>query len=304
MVDTVPMVPVVPLTVSAGPLTGAAVPPYRVSTITCNASVGVNIDLTVFFDNILISQDGYIWIEYGLRTKGTYPKRKKDSNANSQSSSTTSKKKCFDNQATVIYKMYDSKNAVYFPNIKLFRNGSIQMTGIRTAEDGEKVAHFIGAEVSRIRETLPTVVTNSTTDASAEAVVSPGGFKIRMINCDFGVPFKIRRKKLHQLLITHPHNNACSFQPVDYPGVKLQYFWNTEAAYASNGNCMCDIQCFGKGSGTGPCQCKKVTVSVFDSGKILITGANSFAQVNDAYKYICDVIYKNEEAMKKVMPTI
>jgi hypothetical protein len=273
--------------------------------------------LGVFYDNACIKEDAeFIWVEYGVRTRGVYPKRRKDAG---------DAKKCFDNQATVLYKMHDINGKVYYPNIKLFRNGSIQMTGIRSPKDGEHIADLVAHEVNRIRETVPTVIENaapitnaptthetetlSSTEVKSDPIAPPivpdvhaTNFKIRMINCDFGVPFKIRRKKLHQLLISPPYNNACSFQPVDYPGVKLQYYWNNRNA--QHGNCRCDTHCFGKGTGDGMGQCKKVTVSIFDSGKILITGANSFTQVNVAYKYICDVIYAHEDSMKKVMPIL
>ena len=129
-------------------------------------------------------------------------------------------------------------------------------------------------------------------------------FAIRMINCDFALPYKIRRKKLHELLISAKYNNACSFQPVDYPGVKLQYYWNNDIKFACNGRCLCEIQCLGKGTGCGLNQCKKVTVSVFDSGKILITGANTFEQVNSAYEYINKVFKENEKQIKKTIPTL
>jgi hypothetical protein len=120
-----------------------------------------------------------------------------------------------------------------------------------------------------------------------------------MINSDFGVPFKIRRKNLHHLLISDVYNNACSFQPLTYPGVKLQYFWN-KMNPQKNGVCNCTNICYGKGGGNGNGDCKKVTVSIFDSGKILITGANAFDQVDNAYSYICKVISDNKRELKKI----
>ena len=257
---------------------------YRVSTITCNASIGTIVNLNAFFTHVNVTQDtGFVWVEYGKNTRGTYPKTRKDLGSN---------KKCFDNQATVIYKMESKGLPIYFPNIKLFRNGSVQMTGIRTREDGARAADLLAAEVERMRQCNTGVV------ESTNPIVSTN-FTIRMINCDFGVEYNVRRKKLHQLLISSAYNNACSFQPVDYPGVILKYYWNTDTVCARDGRCLCDTQCFGKGTGTGNGQCKKITVSTFDSGKILITGANSFQQVNSAYKYIIGVISDNESALRK-----
>lgn len=261
---------------------------YRVSTITCNASVGTHINLALFFENIRIDPEGFVWTEYGLNTRGVYPKPRKDLGAG---------KKCFDNQATIIYKMISSNGTPYYPNIKVFRNGSIQMTGIRTQSGGERAAQIVADEIEHMRHVVGVV------DADIPPI-APKDFMIRMINCDFGMPYKIKRKKLHVLLTSAAHNNTCSFQPVDYPGVKLQYFWNTDSRYSRDGVCMCDKQCFGKGSTQGQGQCKKVTVSVFDSGKILITGANSFNQVNAAYTYICKVIVDNENDLKKTVPAL
>ena len=292
---------------------GEKIADYRVSTITCNARIGAVINMTAFFENVNIIENihglsGFIWIEYGKHTRGVYPKVRKELGA---------ARKCFDNQVTVIYKMLAENGTTYYPNIKVFRNGSIQMTGIRTKEDGELTAKLIADEVERMRHSSKTqvIVSESVTcicttpedssyDENIQNKIVSTDFTIRMINCDFGVPFKIRRKKLHLLLISPKYNNVCSFQPVDYPGVKLQYFWNYDTVYAKGGMCMCPSQCFGKGTSKGCGQCKKVTVSVFDSGKILITGANSFYQVNSAFNYIKQVIYDNCDEVKKTVPMV
>ena len=82
-----------------------------------------------------------------------------------------------------------------------------------------------------------------------------------------------------------------------YQGVKLEYYWNT--INNSNGICNCTINCFGKNSGNGNGNCKKVTIAIFESGSILITGGITFDQVNDAYKYICKIIDENKSIIKK-----
>lgn len=264
---------------------------YVVSTITCNATLNIPVNLELFYTNVEIKEnEAFIWVEImdkkdggsGRRTRGVYPKKKKLNEKTKQS---------FDNQITMYYKFRTG----YCPNIKLFKNGNIQMTGIKKSEDGENIVNIIADEVRRIY-TLGFPIVSDVNN------VLPNSFIIRMINSDFGVPFKIRRKNLHQLLISDKYNNACSFQPLTYPGVKLQYFWNASDT-DKNGVCKCVNPCYGKGSGNGDGCCKKVTVSIFDSGKILITGANKFDQVDDAYKYICMIINKNKEEIKKPLIT-
>lgn len=264
---------------------------YVVSTITCNANLNVPVNLELFFTNVTIKEtEQFIWVEImdkkdggsGRRTRGTYPKKKKVNEKTKQS---------FDNQITMYYRFHST----YCPNIKLFKNGNIQMTGIKKSEDGQKIVSIIADEVRRIYTSGHEIVSDINT-------INPNSFIIRMINSDFGVPFKIRRKNLHQLLISDKYMNACSFQPLTYPGVKLQYFWNSTDK-TKDGVCKCTNPCYGKGIGTGDGACKKVTVSIFDSGKILITGANAFDQVDDAYKYICMIIKTNKEEIKKPLIT-
>jgi TATA-box binding protein (TBP) (component of TFIID and TFIIIB) len=259
--------------------------PYRVSTITCNASITTTIDLVKLFENIHLKNDatdnnGFIWIENGLKKRGTYPKKRKE----------TKEKKCFDNQITVIYKYAEG----YYPNLKIFRNGNIQMTGIRTEDDGKKIVDIITNELKTLTENCVDLVGTKDNITNCD-------FTIRMINCDFGIPFKIRRKNLHQLLISPKYGNTCSFQPLTYPGVKLQYYWNRKQN--NKGICQCNGICYGKGNGNGDGECKKVTIAIFDSGKILITGANSFEQVDKAYEFICEVVMDNKEELKKSFTT-
>lgn len=259
---------------------------YRVSTITCNATISTKVCLERFFEHVTIDANGFVWSEHGAKSKGIRPKRKKGSNDEKKD------KKYFDNQVTVIYKIGES----YYPNIKLFRNGNIQMTGIRSAEDGERMIQRIAKEVQRIAKVHDANIVDRVEDVVAK------DFTIRMINCDFGFPFNIRRKNLHQLIISH-YGNVCSFQPLTYPGVKLQYFWNMHGT-SEHGICRCKKECYGKGSGMGDGECKKVTVAIFDSGKILITGANCFDQVNEAYSYICEIIQKHQFEVQKVLPGV
>ena len=67
--------------------------PYRVSTITCNANIGkdINLNLKMLFDNILIvnkenSEAGVVWVQYMKEgeelNRGEYPKKRRKSKKN------------------------------------------------------------------------------------------------------------------------------------------------------------------------------------------------------------------------------
>jgi len=278
--------------------------PYRVSTITCNANIcgtqnKINLDLSLLYEHITISEDhGFIWIQYlkedNDNFRGIYPKKKRKSKKDS------TKKNKFDNQVTVIYKI----DSTYMPNIKIFKNGNIQFTGIRHHKDSENIVNGIIEEIKRIH-----VINNNILFESDINSLTYSNFKIRMINTDFKVyinkalteNYHIRRKELHKLLISDLYNNKCSFQPGIYQGVKLEFFWNS-TNLINDGLCRCKTHCFGKASGIGTGNCKKVTVAIFESGSILITGGISFNQVDDAYKYICDILKKHEKTIRR--PTL
>ena len=267
--------------------------PYTVSTITCNARLGapsLRVNLQQLFEKLTISESGFVWVEYVNQNRGVYPKKRKPASASASQTGkggAEKKKRSFDNQVTVIMKMPG-----YFPNIKIFGNAAVHMTGIRTPEDGMKVMEALTAEMKALGDGVVT----------PQVDVTACDFIIRMINSGFSVPFKVRRKNLHQLLIGPKYNNICSFQPLTYPGVKLAYYWNTE--YPSNGLCSCTGVCYGKGNGKGEGNCKKVTVAIFDSGQLLITGANAFCQIDGAYEFICDVLRDNIDEVRKTVPVM
>ena len=49
--------------------------------------------------------------------------------------------------------------------------------------------------------------------------------------------------------------------------------------------------------------CKKITIAIFQSGCVIITGAQSLLQINEAYAWINEIIFSNKDSVeKKVVP--
>jgi|APGre2960657468_1045069.scaffolds.fasta_scaffold00433_6 TATA-box binding protein (TBP) (component of TFIID and TFIIIB) len=265
---------------------------YRVSTITCNGSINTSVDLTILYDKINVihfenPENGFICAtdRNGKETKGFNPLKKKT--PKKKDSETEGRK--FDNAISTYYKIQND----YYPNVKIFKNGTIQMTGLKTIPEGE-ILH------GQVFKTLYKVYQENPEIFEKEPTFHTDNFYVRMINSDFSVPYLIRRKELHLILISEKYQNSCSFQPETYPGVKLQYFWNPLIGNG-DGICKCtESKCLGKGNGNGHGQCKKVTISIFESGKILITGATNFEQINEGYGYITKNLTANYNTICKV----
>ena len=275
--------------------------PYKVSTITCNANIGndISIDLAVLFNYIepVNKNNEIIWIQ-NLKdkteyVKGFYPKKIR------KSKKTEKKKNRFDNQITIIYKISD----IYMPNVKIFKNGNIQLTGIKDVKDTKIIAEKIINIIKTIYKKDKNIDTNN--DKMFVKKFEYSNFKIRMINTDFKTytnkeltdKFIIRRKELHNILISPKYNNKSSFQPGIYQGVKLEYYYNNTN---NCGICNCKTHIFNKNNLIDNINyCKKVTVAIFESGSILITGGVTFDQVDKAYNYITNVIKDNSKNIKK-----
>jgi TATA-box binding protein (TBP) (component of TFIID and TFIIIB) len=260
--------------------------PVRISTMTVLCDLGIQINLDSFYQNIKtyhnIEKDyKIVSLEYMENpAKGTLKiKKKKQSQANSK---LVKKRKSFYNQATIIMDYIKSIN------LKLFRNGSIHITGIIDVEQGKSAVRFLCDEIRAVYEKDPTITND---DISKLGLAN---WNIVMINSDFSCNFKIRREKLYEILDTK-YNLVVNYESDNYPGVKTSFYWNIRDSHKS-GICKCKIgkTCSGKGLGTlaeGD-TCRKITISIFQSGKIIITGARDKSQIDDAYQFISNIFHE------------
>lgn len=203
-------------------------------------------------------------------------------------------KKPFFNAASIYLKLKDNKMATKEPNLKIFHNGGIQMTGINSVEMGEKV---IGMFMERLRG-----IEGACKDINS---LRMSNIRICLVNSDFSFDFYIRRNILHRILTTK-YDLISSFESTNYQGVNTKFFWNS--AYKGTpgfGKCMCSKHCTGKGEGNGEGDCKKITIAPFQTGRVIITGARTIEQLDDAREFICKVIsdhYGIIRSNKEVVP--
>lgn len=205
-------------------------------------------------------------------------------------------------------------------NIKIFKNGNVQITGIKTVEQGgrclQHLANIIRNAAFQQRQDdhmLPIKeIEKSKGDESGARscfvsdpdLIKPAGYKVCLINSDSKVEWNLRRDKLYDVL-SSKYSLICGFEPCIYPGVKIQYAWNRSTLEAqrgtpSEGTCCCKGRCTGKGTGNGEGDCRRITIAVFRSGCIIVTGAHTYDQLDDAYAFLKRILDENKHAILSV----
>ena len=89
------------------------------------------------------------------------------------------------------FSFYDHfSNVLKYANVKIFTNGKIQMTGLKTIDSGKVVVNILINELKKIEHA---------SDNNDKLKLT--NFQIVLINTDFKTNFKIKRPNLHKLLV-------------------------------------------------------------------------------------------------------
>jgi len=279
----------------------SAATPLRVSTMTVTGHLGAIPDLQSLYDNCAFVP--YWWIGEGVLKIEFGDQRKGFCMEDILHTSTKAKKRFF-NQSSLVFRLrLDDTNTKYKEtNIKIFKNGGFQMTGISSeAMARAALTQFIALHKSR--GVWPG-------EEAAKARIAK--FDICMMNSDYNVGKAIRRDRLYKILVEE-YGLWSTYEPTIYQGVNTKFFWNkTRPATAPPGICVCPTPCEGDGSGYAVGSCKKITISPFRTGSIIITGAKHMEQLLDAHRFINGVLEKHPDVLrdedpipepKKKMPT-
>ena len=240
--------------------------------MTLISGIDSNINLKELYETIQIN-DTFKYLEYGDNPK----KGEKYNKVNKPRGNKTVK--YFYNQITL--HVYSNK----IINVKIFNNGKFQMTGVKNIQQGKDVVDIVYNFICNLSKDRKEKILDNLNQIKKE-------IQVGMINSDFNIGFKVNREVLHRIVISKGYYS--SFEPSIYPGVNIKYYYNP---LDYSGLCKCDEVCDGKGK--NGC-CKKITVAVFNSGSTIITGAQSFDQLNKGYDFIMNVINeKKNEIIQK-----
>jgi TATA-box binding protein (TBP) (component of TFIID and TFIIIB) len=272
-------------------MTAVTATPLRISTMTVTGDLGVIPDLQKLYENCAMIPywqigEGILKIEFAGQQKGF---------CSEDILHTTAKaKKRFFNQSSLVFRLARPGGSYKETNIKLFKNGGFQMTGINSEE-------MARAAVQRLIA-LNYSPDNSRGIWSSEPRIVK--FDTCMINSDYAIDKAIRRDKLYRVLVEE-YGLWCTYEPTIYQGVNTKFFWNsTRPADAPPGICVCPTPCTGEGHGYAVGHCKKITIAPFRTGKIIITGAKFMEQLTDAYNFLNEVFQKHGDQVLRDFVTL
>jgi len=271
----------------------------RISTMVATANTSTPIDLISLFDQIHTKLvplgypgEGILKMEHRMKVVGI---ASRDAFTNRKVSNKT-----FFNQSTIIMRRKIPKQPTQPDrgfkevNIKMFANGGVQMTGIPSVE-------FATAALQELIDTIGTLPKNPFANPDAAAISK---FNVQLVNSDYTIKYPVKRDDLHTLL-TRNYGLFSTNESTIYQGVNTKYYYNKAHSHKEpKGVCHCkDIICTGQGNGEGEGQCKRVTLSVFQTGKIIITGARNMDQIMEVYHYFNQILTKHAPEILRIPVT-
>ena len=253
----------------------------NVSTMSASCKLNTIIDINNIENYLLLNKDDIITVKMSndkIRTLETIKlKTKRKKKIDIIQKSDTSKNH-FYNQITVIIRISNGnyKDLSDEPkiNMKLFKNGSIQMSGCKTIKN---INIALNKLVIRLSEVKAKIENNKIIEKKfIENVegLTVKDFKINMINSNYQLKMNIDRDKLYSLL--NKKKIKCSYEPCIRACVIIKY-----TPIEDN------------------IDQKIVSVFIFQKGNIIITGSRSKSHILSTYNYINEILLTHTDEITK-----
>ena len=191
---------------------------------------------------------------------------------------TVKKNSPFYNQVTVVVRIYEGEindmDKEKKLNLKLFKNGSIQISGLKNLEYTNRALNKL---VYRLSEAKAQMLNNTIEEISfvTDKNINITDFSIYMINSNYKVNIQIDRSNLFKLLLKK--KIKASYEKCIRACVIIKFtpkLINTEE--------------------------KEISIFIFEKGNIIITGARNISNIIESYNYINDILLTHtDEIIKK-----
>lgn len=248
-----------------------------ISTMCCSAKLGCD----VYTDNIqkymTLNEDDVLTVKVNNDDKRSIIDTKSKAKKKKSTVKKTKQQK-FYNQITLVMRINEGKtdnlNDEKKINLKLFKNGSIQMSGCKRIEEVNKVINKL---IEKLKEKKMKIKDDEVTEITFiddPKKININDFKIDMINSNYRVNLQIDRSKFYNLLLKK--KISASYEKCIRACVIIKYCPKEE----------------------NPME-KEISIFVFQKGNIIITGAKSKKHISSAYQYLNKIILEHVEEISK-----
>jgi TATA-box binding protein (TBP) (component of TFIID and TFIIIB) len=187
-------------------------------------------------------------------------------------------KNSFYNQITVVVRVDEGEiedlNDAPRINLKLFKNGSVQMSGCKSLRNINIALNKLIFKLKEVKGKIEDGKIVDKTFIEDPNIITVKDFKIDMINSNYQVAIMIDRDKLYNLL--QKKKIKSSYEPCIRACVIIKYIPEKDNT-----------------------EMKEVSVFVFQKGNIIITGARSQSHIISAYNYINNILLTHKDDIIK-----
>ena len=252
-------------------------PGVSISTMCGKCKLGTQLNIDFINTNLMLSSDDILTVKINNENMRTLIEKKTKKRRTTKKQKTNNNP--FYNQITVVIRVHEgpTDNLLDVPklNVKLFKNGSIQMSGLKNIEYANRALNKLVYCLSQVKAKI---INNMITEFQYVEDINKltiFDFEIYMINSNYKVALMIDRAKLYEILLQK--KIKASYEKCVRACVIVKYIPTI--------NNMDD---------------RDVSVFIFEKGNIIITGARNFHHIIDTYEYINNIIweYRNEITKK------
>lgn len=254
----------------------------KISTISCSCKdgLGTNVDLTNILKYMTLNKNDILQIKKDNdNMKTLIPK--KISKRKSKKKVKKAKTSYFYHQITMVVRVFegdisteDLRDNEPRINFKIFKNGSIQMTGVKSIEYANRAMNKVIYKLSQVKGKIIDNKISKISYVEDRKKLTVRNFKMDMINTNYKVNMQIDRKCLYDLLLKM--RVKVTFEKCIRACVIIKYY-PPEPLISG----------------------KPVSIFVFQAGNIIITGAKNRSHVIDSYKYINNIFVTHSDYIIK-----
>ncbi len=249
-----------------------------ISTMCAKCKLGTELNIDFIKHHMNLSLDDILTVKINNDDMRTLIEAKKKKRRTKRKVKTTCNP--FYNQITVVIRINEGpiENIHTEPkiNLKLFKNGSIQISGLKNIEYANRALNKLIGCLSIVKAKIEpgNIITEYMYVEKIENLTIKD-FEIYMINSNYMVNLMIDRAKLYGLLLMK--KIKASYEKCVRACVNIKYVPTIHNAEE-----------------------KDVSVFIFEKGNIIITGARNFHHVIATYNYINDILLNHvDDIIKK-----